>query len=67
MSLILKDINPKVAILFLDDVSVKGLYINYDGEEALSSIQRFILEYIQNLDKTLKRIKRARVFISAKS
>jgi hypothetical protein len=46
ISLILEDINPKVAILFLDNVSVKGLYTNYDGEEALPSIQRFILKHI---------------------
>jgi hypothetical protein len=52
---------------FLDDVSIKGLYTNYDGEEALPGIQRFILEYIQNLDKTLERIKRARASISTKS
>jgi hypothetical protein len=38
ISLILKDINPKVAMPFLDDVSIKGLYTNYDGEEVLLSI-----------------------------
>jgi hypothetical protein len=56
-----------VAKLFVDDISVKGPYTNYDREEALPSIQRFILEYIQNLDKTLERIKRAGAFIGAKS
>jgi hypothetical protein len=67
INLILEDINPEVAKLFIDNVSVKGLYTNYDREEVLPSIQRFILEYIQNLDKTLKRIKRARASISTKS
>jgi hypothetical protein len=38
MNLILEDINPEVAMLFLDDVGVKGLYINYNGEEALPGI-----------------------------
>jgi hypothetical protein len=38
MSLILEDINPKVAMPFLNDVGIKGLYINYDGEEALLGI-----------------------------
>jgi hypothetical protein len=52
---------------FLDNVDIKGLYINYDREEALPSIQRFILEHIQNLDKTLDRIKQARTSINAKS
>ena len=31
---------------FLDNVRVKGLYDNYDGEESLSKIRRFILEHI---------------------
>jgi hypothetical protein len=38
MSLILKDINPKVAMPFLDDIGIKGLYINYNREEVLFSI-----------------------------
>jgi hypothetical protein len=46
INLILKDINPEVAKLFIDDVGVKGLYTNYDREEVLPNIQRFILEYI---------------------
>jgi hypothetical protein len=46
MSLILEDINPEVAMPFLDDVSVKGLYTDYNGEEVLPGIQRFILEHI---------------------
>jgi hypothetical protein len=67
INLILEDINPEVAKPFINNISVKGPYTNYDREEALPSIQRFILEHIQNLDKTLKRIKRARASISAKS
>jgi len=31
---------------FLNDVRVKRLYNNYDGEESLFKIRRFILEYI---------------------
>ena len=38
MSLILKDINLKVVKLFIDDINVKGLYINYKSEEALFNI-----------------------------
>ena len=67
INLILEDINLEVAILFLNNVSIKGLYTNYNREEALPSIQRFILKYIQNLNRTLERIKRARAFINAKS
>jgi hypothetical protein len=38
MSLILEDINLEVAMPFLDDIGIKGLYTDYDGEEALPSI-----------------------------
>ena len=67
MSLILEDINPEIAKLFIDDVGIKGPYTDYDGEEALPGIRRFILEHIQNLDKTLERIERAGASIGAKS
>jgi hypothetical protein len=52
---------------FVDDIRVKGLYTDYDGEEALLGIRRFILKHIQNLNKTLKRIERAGGSIRAKS
>src|SRR6266487_2063728 len=67
MNLILEDINLVVAMPFLDDVGVKGLYTDYDREEALPGIQRYILEHIQNLDKTLERIERVGGLIRAKS
>jgi hypothetical protein len=46
MSLILKDINLEVVKPFVDDVSIKGPYIDYNGKEALFGIRRFILKYI---------------------
>ena len=52
---------------FLNNVRVKGLYTNYNREEALPSIHRYILEHIQNLDKTLEQIKRVGGLIRAKS
>jgi len=52
---------------FLNNVRVKGLYTDYDREEVLPRIRRYILEYIQNLDKTLERIKRVGGLIRAKS
>ena len=67
INLILEDINLVVAMLFLDDVRVKGLYTDYNREEALPGIQRYILEHIQNLDKILERIKRVGGLIRAKS
>jgi hypothetical protein len=38
INLILEDINLEVAIPFLDDIGVKGLYTNYNNEEALPGI-----------------------------
>ena len=67
MSLILEDINLIIVMPFLNNIRVKGLYTNYNREEALPSIQRYILEYIQNLDKTLEQIKRVGGLIRAKS
>jgi hypothetical protein len=49
---------------FVDDVGVKGPYNDYNGEESLPGIRWFMLEYIQNLDKVLERIKRAGASIS---
>jgi len=46
MSLILKDINLEIIKPFINNVNIKGLYIDYNGEEALLDIRRFILEYI---------------------
>jgi hypothetical protein len=46
ISLILEDINPEIAKPFIDDIGIKRPYTDYDGEEALLSIRRFILEHI---------------------
>jgi hypothetical protein len=53
-------------MLFIDDIRVKGLYINYNKELKLLKIRRFVFEYLQNLNKALKRIKRAKAFIKLK-
>ena len=65
--IILKDYFPKVAILFVDDIEVKRPYIDYDNKLAFPGIRRYVYEYIQNLDITLDRIKKAQVYISIKS
>ena len=46
ISLILEDINPEMAKPFIDDVGVKRPYTDYNEEEALLNIRRFILKYI---------------------
>ena len=51
---------------FIDDIKVKGLYINYNKELKLFRICRFVFKHLQNLNKALKRIKRARASIKLK-
>ncbi len=46
INLILEDINLVIVMPFLNNVRVKGLYTDYNREEALPSIQRYILEHI---------------------
>ena len=52
---------------FLNNINIKGLYINYNSKKVLLGIRRYILEYIQNLNKILEQIKRAKASIKAKS
>jgi hypothetical protein len=42
---ILEDLFPKIAILFINDIIVKGLYLDYNEEIILPGIQRFVYEY----------------------
>jgi hypothetical protein len=64
---ILEDLFLYIAMPFLDDIGVKGPYTDYDSEETLLGIRRFVFEHILNLDKTLDRVKRARACIRSKS
>ena len=52
---------------FIDNIKVKGLYINYSKELKLFKVYRFIFKHLQNLNKALKQIKRAKAFIKSKS
>ena len=54
-------------MLFIDNIKVKGLYINYSRKLKLPRICRFVFKHLQNLNKALKQIKRARAFIRLKS
>jgi len=56
-----------IAMPFIDDIRVKGLYTNYSRELKLLRIRRFVFEHLQNLDKALKQIKRAKASIRPKS
>jgi hypothetical protein len=56
-----------IAMPFIDNIRVKGLYTNYSKELKLFKVCRFIFEYLQNLNKALNRIKQAKAFIRLKS
>ena len=53
-------------MLFIDDIKVKGLYINYNRKLKLLKICRFVFKHLQNLNKALKQIKRAKASIKLK-
>jgi hypothetical protein len=52
---------------FIDNIRVKGPYTNYSRELKLLRVRRFVFEHLQNLNKALKRIKRAKASIKSKS
>lgn len=56
---VLADHIPKRAMPFMDDVAVKGPKTDYDGEESLPGVRRFVLEHFLNLDAVLADIERA--------
>jgi len=53
-------------MLFIDNIKVKELYINYSKKLKLFKICRFIFKHLQNLNKALNRIKQARASIKPK-
>jgi hypothetical protein len=55
-----------IAILFINNIKVKGLYTNYSKELKLPKIRRFVFEHLQNLNKALEQIKRAKASIRPK-
>jgi hypothetical protein len=55
-----------VAMPFIDNIRVKGPYTDYSKELKLFRVRRFIFEHLQNLNKALKQIKRAKAFIKSK-
>jgi hypothetical protein len=55
-----------IAMLFIDNIKVKGLYINYSKKLKLLRVYRFIFEHLQNLNRALKQIKRAKASIKSK-
>jgi hypothetical protein len=56
-----------ITMLFIDDIRVKGPYTDYSRKLKLPKVRRFIFEYLQNLNKALKQIKRAKASIKSKS
>ena len=65
--MILEDLFLTITMLFLDNIRIKGPYINYNNIKKLPRIYRFIYKYLINLNKTLDRIKYTKVVIKLKS
>ena len=57
---------PTVTIPFLDNIRVKGLYTDYNNNIVFPRIYRSVFKHILNLNKTLKRYKRAGACIRPK-
>ena len=53
MTTLLQDLILKKCLLFLDDVSIKGLKTMYQNEEVKPGIQKYVLKHIQNINETL--------------
>ena len=51
---------------FLDDIAVAGPQSDYDQEEALDGVRRYVLEHAVKVDKVLQDISRAEATVSAK-
>ena len=58
---------PYVALLYVDDINVKGLKTRYKNEEIseLSEIQRFIIKHLQNIDCVLMNLKCTELTLTA--
>lgn len=65
ISWVLHEIFGIICRSFLDDVAVKGPRSKYNGEFALPGIRRYVLEHLQNLDRTLYLLELAGAVISA--
>jgi hypothetical protein len=63
---ILEDLFLAIAMLFIDNIRVKGLYTDYSRKLKLLRIRRFVFKHLQNLNKALNRIKRAKASIRLK-
>jgi hypothetical protein len=55
-----------IAMPFIDNIKVKGPYINYSKELKLFRVCRFVFEHLQNLNRALDWIKRAKASIRLK-
>lgn len=66
MTRILFDLMPDKARAFLDDIGVKGPLEDYNGEESLPGVRRYVLEHLMNLDAVLVNVELSGCSIAAK-
>ena len=50
----------------MDNIGVKGPKTDYNNKEVIPRIRKFILKYIQNLNKVLYNIEKASIIILEK-
>jgi hypothetical protein len=55
----------KITGAYVDDISIKGPKTDYEGEEVIPGIRRFVYEHIINYNKVLLEIKRVGTTIGA--
>ena len=56
---LLQNLIPKKCLLFLNNISIKGLKTMYQNEEVEPGIQKYVLKHIQNINETLFYLKLA--------
>ena len=66
MMRILRDLIPKVARAYLNNISIKGPKNQYGNKEMpkLPEVRRFMLKHFQNVNHVLTNLKRAKATIS---
>ena len=64
---VLQEWMPHIVFLYINDISIKDLKIQYKNEEVseLSKIQRFMMKHLQNVDYVFTDMKCAKLTLTA--
>jgi hypothetical protein len=65
MNKVLRDCNPEITMLFLDDISIKGCAIEEKDESTDGQgCQKFVADHIHDCEKVRQRLEEARLMLS---